>query len=97
MIALNGSLPAEVSTAPPSGIAPCFRSSLKGPVPPRFLMAPETPWGEEEPPRDDVAIPSVDNYFNVLVEQIAFDDGDGRRDAHDDGAIRKSLSARGRP
>ena len=31
MIALNGNRPAEVSTAPPSGIEPCLRSSLKGP------------------------------------------------------------------
>src|SRR5262249_42483676 len=45
MIALNGKRPAEVSTAPPSGIAPCLRSSRNGPVPPRRLMAPETPWG----------------------------------------------------
>jgi len=49
MIPLNGSLPAEVSTAPPNGIGPCFRSSLEGPVPPCFLIAPETPWGSSSP------------------------------------------------
>lgn len=38
-------LPAEVSTAPPNGIGPCFRSSLKGPVPPRRLIAPDTRCG----------------------------------------------------
>jgi len=45
MIPLNGSRPAEVSTAPPSGIGPCLANSLKGPVPPRLLIAPETPCG----------------------------------------------------
>src|SRR3954462_9553665 len=45
MIALKGSLPAEGRTAPPSGIAPSFPSPRNGPVPPRFLIAPETPWG----------------------------------------------------
>ena len=45
MIALKGSLPADVRTAPPSGIGPSLPSSRNGPVPPRFLTAPETPWG----------------------------------------------------
>ena len=40
MMALKGSRPAEVNTAPPSGIEPCLASSLNGPVPPRRLMAP---------------------------------------------------------
>ena len=43
MMALNGNRPADVRTAPPSGIGPCLRSSLNGPVPPRFLIAPDTP------------------------------------------------------
>src|SRR5208337_1603006 len=47
MIALKGSRPAEVRTAPPNGIEPCLASSLKGPVPPRRLIAPDTPWGSK--------------------------------------------------
>jgi hypothetical protein len=39
MIPLNGSLPAEVETAPPNEIGPRCRHSLKGPAPPRFLIA----------------------------------------------------------
>ena len=74
MIALNGNFPAEVSTADPKGMGPCFASSLNGPVPPRFLIAPETPWGSKQPPRNDITIPSVDDHINILVEQIAFDD-----------------------
>jgi len=42
---LNGSLPAPVSTAPPSGIAPFLPSSRNGAIPPRRLIAPETPCG----------------------------------------------------
>ena len=49
MMPLKGSRPAEVNTAPPNGIDPCLRSSLKGPVPPRRLMAPETPCGSSNP------------------------------------------------
>ena len=31
---------------------------------------------QQEPPRNDVAVPCVDDDFHVLIEQIAFDDGD---------------------
>src|SRR5271157_2437143 len=47
MTALKGRRPAEVRTAPPNGIEPCLASSLKGPVPPRRLIAPDTPWGSK--------------------------------------------------
>ncbi len=36
-------------------------------------MAPETPWGEQEPPGDDVAAPGVDDGVDGLVEEIARD------------------------
>lgn len=42
MIPLKGSLPAEVSTASPRGIAPYLAISRKGDLPPCFLMAAET-------------------------------------------------------
>jgi hypothetical protein len=29
---------------------------------------------EQEPPRDDVPIPGIDDHVNVLVEEIALDD-----------------------
>ena len=45
MMDLNGSVPADVSTACPSGIAPIRPSSRNGWSPPRFLIAPDTPWG----------------------------------------------------
>src|SRR5262245_30416649 len=45
MMALNGSRPAPVSTAPPSGIRPLRRTSRNGSLPPRRLMARDTPCG----------------------------------------------------
>lgn len=45
MIALINSFPAEVRTAVPSGMAPCLESSLNSVVPPRFLIASDTPCG----------------------------------------------------
>ena len=32
--------------------------------------------GQQQPPRDDIPIPSVDDCINVLIEEVAFDDGD---------------------
>jgi hypothetical protein len=32
--------------------------------------------GNEEPPRDDVAIPGVDDDVYVLIQQVPLDDGD---------------------
>lgn len=33
---------------------------------------------QQQPPRDDVPIPCVDNHIHVLIKQVAFDDGDVR-------------------
>ena len=33
--------------------------------------------GDEEPPRDDVPVPRVDDYFNALVEKISVHDLEG--------------------
>jgi hypothetical protein len=73
-MALKGSRPAEVKTTPPSGIDPCFANSLKGPVPPRLLIAPETPLRQQQQPRDDIPVPGVDDHDHILVEEIALDD-----------------------
>src|SRR5579884_3966331 len=45
MIALKGSHPALVATAPPKGIGPCRATSRNGCRPARLLMAPDTPCG----------------------------------------------------
>lgn len=45
MMARKGRVPAPVRTAPPSGIGPCLATSRNGCVPPRRLMAPDTPCG----------------------------------------------------
>ena len=29
--------------------------------------------GQQQPPRDDVAVPGIDNHFHILIEQIALD------------------------
>lgn len=43
MMDLKGKRPAEVSTAWPRGMGPSLANYLKGRVPARLLMAPETP------------------------------------------------------
>ena len=34
------------------------------------------PLRKKQPPRDDVAVPSVDDHLDVLIEQVAVDDSE---------------------
>ena len=40
------------------------------------MIAPETPCGKQQPPRDDVAVPGVDDDLHGLVQEVALDDRD---------------------
>ena len=37
---------------------------------------------QEQPPRDDISVPGVDDYIDVLIEQIAVDDFDSHSLSH---------------
>ena len=68
--------------------------AVPGQFPKRLITAPplDRPGNalrQQEPPRNDVAIPGIDDHVDLLVEQIAFDDADGGR--HNKNAISLSV------
>jgi hypothetical protein len=70
--ARQGSLPAEVRTAPKSGIAVASQfpeRSISGAA----LDCSRNSLRQEEPPRNDLS--GVHDHVDVLIEQVAFDDG----------------------
>jgi hypothetical protein len=89
MMPLNGSLPAEVKTSPPSLPYELLRRDQF----PSTLDGSANALGQQQPPRDDVAAPGVDNHFHILIEQIDFDnlDDGGAHNAYGVGTPRRKL------
>ena len=72
IIALYGSRPAPVTTAPPSGITPFRPNSQNTPMPCPPLDRPRYPLWQQQPPRNHIPIPRVNNHLHLLLKQIAF-------------------------
>jgi len=64
----EGRRPADVRTAPPSGIGPWRATSQNGLIRPRRLIAPETPCGNNSH-QGMMSVPRINNYFYGLVEK----------------------------
>jgi hypothetical protein len=69
MIARNGSLAGPGSTAPASQLPEGLLTGAP-------LDHARDALREQQPPRDQVAVPRVDDDLHVLIEEIALDDGD---------------------
>src|SRR5690554_7600940 len=73
MMPRKGSRPAPVRTAEPRGMGPCLpppgteRSAT-------LLDRARHTLGKQEPPRNDVPVPGVDDRFDGLVEEVSGDD-----------------------
>ena len=75
MIALNGEPTRRSQDGPAQRDRPVLAKFFERLCTASMLDCPRDALGQQEPPRDDVAVPGVDDHVNGLVEQIALDDG----------------------